>query len=1006
MTTGAITVGLIATPTAALAVPPGCAAGTPVTTTYNSNQVATFVVPAGVTEVVVTAAGGVGGSSPAANGHTGPGAGAIVTSTLAVTTAEPLSVAVGQAGSPQVGGQSGGTQSGGGASADGPDAGGGGGGASFVTNDGTLLIAAGGGGGAGYGTNGGSDGGNAAANGGPQPAGTVASGGDGEAGIIATPGAGGGGGTTTPGAAGPSNPSWTLSVPSPGSGEVGGNGATPFGDAGGGGGGYAGGGGGGMGGFAGGGGAGSSYGVAAYTLTGNGGDGFVTISYEVPSVTSADAVSFPAQQSGSFTVCASAVPNATIVEAGSLPSGVSFVDNGDGTGTLSGTPEAGTEGDYPVTFTASNGDGSAAVQNFTFTVSRDTPAVLLFASQPSSTFGDAVTFTAEVDGVTDGASPGGTVTFETVGPPCVGTLAAEPIPGMSTATCTTSALPAGSDPISATYNGDINYITGQTGENYDVSQATPTVDLTTSSNPSTFGETVTATAAITPSDVAGSVQFSVNGDEVGPPVPVVSGSAQSPTLTDAGNPMATGNNAVSATFVPTDTTDYLNGGASLSQVVGQATPVVNLSAGVNPSVYGQSTIALAAVTPSNLAGSVQFSVNGNDVGSPVTVNAGTASSPPLTDAGDPLSPTDNVVAATFTPTDTVDYTTASNNYDQVVDKDTALMTMLVKPSTLTANVTAQTPGAGTPTGSVTFSVDGTPVGTADLVDGTATLSDTVPAGSSHTVSAAYSGDADFAASSTSGSRVDPTITATVTSAHPKTSFGWYNSPVTVSFTCTVNGAPLTVACPAPVTLTTSMGGQSVTRTINATDGGAATVVVNSLNIDRVKPHVTVHGPSSHAIYEGTAPALHCVATDALSGISTCTTSIAGSAPSERDMTTVHYTATATDKAGNTATVHGSYRVLGLFVKASTFTGGAFNVKIGHHYVIGFVSKTRPRYIEATPAHGPRPTPFKLGPMMTNAGNGVWTLRISITALMRHHALWNIGVKAHGTLHVMTIRLAT
>jgi hypothetical protein len=34
---------------------------------------------------------------------------------------------------------------------------------------------------------------------------------------------------------------------------------------------------------------------------------------------------------------------------------VTFVDNGDGTGTLGGTPGAGTEGNYPITITASNG---------------------------------------------------------------------------------------------------------------------------------------------------------------------------------------------------------------------------------------------------------------------------------------------------------------------------------------------------------------------------------------------------------------------------------------------------------------------------------------------------------------------------------------------------------------------------------------------------------------------------------------------------------------------------
>src|SRR4029077_8185315 len=51
-----------------------------------------------------------------------------------------------------------------------------------------------------------------------------------------------------------------------------------------------------------------------------------------------------------------------------LPSGVTFKDNGNGTGTLSGTPASGTAGINALTFRASNGAGAAASQNFTLTV--------------------------------------------------------------------------------------------------------------------------------------------------------------------------------------------------------------------------------------------------------------------------------------------------------------------------------------------------------------------------------------------------------------------------------------------------------------------------------------------------------------------------------------------------------------------------------------------------------------------------------------------------------------
>ncbi len=48
---------------------------------------------------------------------------------------------------------------------------------------------------------------------------------------------------------------------------------------------------------------------------------------------------------------------------------MTFVNNGNGTATLSGTPAAGTGGSYAITLAASNGVGTAATQSFTLSVS-------------------------------------------------------------------------------------------------------------------------------------------------------------------------------------------------------------------------------------------------------------------------------------------------------------------------------------------------------------------------------------------------------------------------------------------------------------------------------------------------------------------------------------------------------------------------------------------------------------------------------------------------------------
>jgi hypothetical protein len=76
---------------------------------------------------------------------------------------------------------------------------------------------------------------------------------------------------------------------------------------------------------------------------------------------------------GTFTVTTSGVPTPSLSASGALPAGVTFVDNANGTGTLAGTPAAGTSGTYPITFTAANGNTPDAVQSFTLTITVPAP---------------------------------------------------------------------------------------------------------------------------------------------------------------------------------------------------------------------------------------------------------------------------------------------------------------------------------------------------------------------------------------------------------------------------------------------------------------------------------------------------------------------------------------------------------------------------------------------------------------------------------------------------------
>ena len=90
-----------------------------------------------------------------------------------------------------------------------------------------------------------------------------------------------------------------------------------------------------------------------------------------PTISSANATTFTVGTNGSFTVTTTGNPAPGIARGGvALPSSVTFVDNANGTGTLSGTPAAATGGTYAITFTASNGTLPNATQNFTLTVNQ------------------------------------------------------------------------------------------------------------------------------------------------------------------------------------------------------------------------------------------------------------------------------------------------------------------------------------------------------------------------------------------------------------------------------------------------------------------------------------------------------------------------------------------------------------------------------------------------------------------------------------------------------------
>jgi hypothetical protein len=63
-----------------------------------------------------------------------------------------------------------------------------------------------------------------------------------------------------------------------------------------------------------------------------------------------------------------AYPTPAITTTSALPGGVSLVDNGNGTATLEGTPDADAGGTYPISISSANVVGSPVIQSFTLIV--------------------------------------------------------------------------------------------------------------------------------------------------------------------------------------------------------------------------------------------------------------------------------------------------------------------------------------------------------------------------------------------------------------------------------------------------------------------------------------------------------------------------------------------------------------------------------------------------------------------------------------------------------------
>ncbi len=236
----------------------------------------------------------------------------------------------------------------------------------------------------------------------------------------------------------------------------------------------------------------------------------------------------------------------------------------------------------------------------------------LGSSPNPSTFGQAVTLTATVTAA--GGTPTGTVTFKDGG----ATIGTGALSG-DAATFTTSSLTSGAHSFTAVYAGDNNFTTStSTALAQTVGQAPTTTSLSSSANPSTFGQSVIFTVTVTSSGgtPTGTVTFIDGGRSFG------TGTVSGGTATLATSTLTPGAHSITAVYggggdFAGSTSDVL------TETVNRAETKTSLSSTPNPSVVGQSVTFTATVAAGSGSpgGSVSFLDGGTTLGTVALASA-------------------------------------------------------------------------------------------------------------------------------------------------------------------------------------------------------------------------------------------------------------------------------------------------------------------------------------------------------------------------------------------------
>jgi hypothetical protein len=413
------------------------------------------------------------------------------------------------------------------------------------------------------------------------------------------------------------------------------------------------------------------------------------------------------------------------------------------------------------------GDASFNTSNANMTgnpqvVNKASATVGLTSNTNPSVFGQSVSFTAALSATAPGAgTPTGTVQFLDGATPITGCTSVAIAGGQ--AVCSSSALSVGNHTITASYSGDGNFNTNtgsMTGNPQVVNKASTSAGVTSSQNPSVFGQQVTFTATISVTapgagTPTGTFSFLDGGNPIAgcTSINIAAGQAQCQT-----SALAVGNHTITAAYGGDGNFNTSNGSLTGNpQVVNKANTSVGLTSSLNPSIFGQPVTFTATVSVTAPgAGSPSGSINFLDGGNPITgcqnvaLQTGQAQCQPGS-----LSVGNHTITVAYSGDGSFNTSNGSlTGNPQVVNKANTSVALASSQNpapqgtniTFTATLSVTAPGAGTPSGTVQFLDGGNPIAGCNAVAvsaGQAQCMTNALTPGNHTVTAAYSGDGSF-----------------------------------------------------------------------------------------------------------------------------------------------------------------------------------------------------------------------------------------------------------------------